>query len=180
MQNRTFSVSSMCLLVSSLLLILPATAVDAKRPAKDKGEARMKIGDTPWVASRAGAYYKKDQLEILASWSKTIEGKRVRQALTLSISDFAGPGTYELKGNNSSFTAVGLNLQQLEGESDAAAQKAVLGALSKSTVLLLKGSNVTITSEEENQVKGTFSWPGRHGQAPITEGVFRAVVKKRE
>ena len=170
----------MCVLLSSLLLALAANAVDAKPPPKDKGEATMKLGDTVWAASRASASFKKDRLKIRASRSETVDGKRVRQALTLSISDFAGPGTYELKGNNSSFTAVGLDLEQLDDDSDAAAKKMILGALSKSTVFLLKGTTVTITSEKDNEVKGTFSWPGRLGQPPITEGIFRAVIKKRE
>ncbi len=180
MQNRFPLVRSMFLLLSSLLLVLPATTVDAKRPPKDKGEASMKIGDKPWAASRASAYFKKDRLKILASWSKSVDGKRVRQALTLSIPGFAGPGTYELKGNSSTFTAVGLDLDQIGDNSDAATKEAILGALSTSTVLLLTGATVTITSDTENQVEGTFSWPGRRGQTPITEGVFRAVVKKRE
>ncbi len=164
-------------------LAAPATAED-QRPKKDKGEARMSIGAAEWTASRASAYKKEGRLKILASSSKSVNGKRVRESLTLSIPDFDGPGTYEIRGMNSNFTSVGLNVDGLDdkgkskADADAAAEKLLRDALSGSKVLLLRGARITIQSIDEKQVEGVFSWEDPTGRSSLTNGVFRAIVKK--
>ena len=118
----------------------------------------------------------------VSSRSKTVDGKRHRDSLTLVIKDFDGPGTYELTGMNSNFTSVGLNLGGLEGgdegASDAAAEQLLRDALSGSKVLLLQGAQVEIRSVDAKQVEGRFSWKDPTGRSSLTDGVFRAIVKK--
>ena len=177
-----FGVSMVALLL--LVWIAAPASADEKvaKPKKDKGEASMSIGLGKWSASRASAYKREGRLKILASRSKTVDGKRHRDSLTLVIKDFDGPGTYELTGMNSNFTSVGLNLGGLEGgdegASDAAAEQLLRDALSGSKVLLLQGAQVEIRSVDAKQVEGRFSWKDPTGRSSLTDGVFRAIVKK--
>lgn len=139
----------------------------------------MKIGSATWTATRASAYLRDGRLKILASRSRKVEGKRVRQSLTLSISDFEGPGTYSLSRMSSNFTSVGLDLAKVGGDPEAAAEELMRGASSGSSVLLLEGARVTIRSVDAKQVEGVFSWEDPTGRSSLTDGSFRAIVKKR-
>lgn len=156
----------------------PAT----QRPAKDRGEASMKLGDTAWTADRVRAKKMNGALRIHASHTEVDNKKVTRQELNLLVPDFHGPGDYVASPGGSRFIGVGMDVKAAAGAADDADQKKLaMDAVSKAKHMLLSGANVHIDAASDTEVSGTFSWqPSGGNDQPITDGRFRAPIDDRK
>jgi hypothetical protein len=166
--------------------------VDAKKDDgkdEDKGTATLKLGDddTEWKAKRASARIKDGgKLRITASVYNQDDETASRQALTLLIKDFKGPGSYEADPFNSNLTSVSLNLKGMKkadadkdkDKADAAAKKAAMDGIRGGSVSLLKGAKIEITNVTDDFIDGTLTWSGVAYKGPNKiAGDFHARIK---
>ena len=156
-----------------------AAAAEKKREKKDRGDFSMLLDGVEWAASSASARLRDGKLNISGS---RIDGSpstsMVRQAVSLDIADFDGPGTYTL-GMMSTFSVVGFDTGTAQ-ESDL--DQPLAEALSKAAMVRLQNSEVVIDSVSKEAITGRFS-PGAMRSASgepiaITEGRFRVVVRE--
>jgi hypothetical protein len=166
---------------------------DAEKPAagaKDRGEGSAKFGDVAWVGESASAKLKDGKLRLSISKMDMTDKGISRDAFTLVIDDYAGPGDYTTKGYSSNFTGVGFDTERAkaavdaEGKVDDAKVTAqAIDTIQKAQVILMSGTEIHIESATDDEFVGTFSWKPNGGMAnkpPITDGKFRAVVRKKK
>lgn len=170
-----------------------ADAKEGKDEDEDKGSATLLLGEDEleWKAERASARLKDDgKLKISASVHSQVDDEVNRRQLRLVLTDYKGPGKYEVKDMSSSLTAINLNTKDLkkaeeEGDkekADKAATKAAMDAIGGGSVVLLRGTQVEITSANDEFIDGTFSISGAQGlRGPKKlSGEFHARVKKKK
>ncbi len=163
---------------------------DAKAPKdEDKGTAELTLGDDGevWKAKRASARLKDGgKLRITASVQTTSEDKTSRRQLSLTVTDYKGPGKYVITDMMSNLTAVSLDLggiKKAEAEGDKAktdeeATKAALDGIKGGSVLLLRDAKVEITKADDDFIDGTIEWSGVSTGGPAKlSGTFHARVK---
>lgn len=178
------------MLVFALLLLMMAACGGgdtgdsggrAGRTKKDRGEAAMTIGGAAWQSTSASARLTDGKLTIKASNNDLSDGAMKRQELHLLVTEFRGAGDYETAMSGSRFLTVGFDTEtakQADGD-DAAAQNAIQSALKGATHMTLAGAKVKVTSSDDTEIVGTFSWQPPEGskQPAIEGGTFRAKVK---
>ncbi len=147
--------------------------------SKDRGEARMQLGEEAWSAKSTKATLRGDRLTIRASRMDMGGDKAVRDELHLALRDFQGPGEYTAGVSGSRFVRVAINTKRVADGDDAKVTEEAAKALTGAKHKMLMGAKVTITAASDSEVSGTFSWtpPGGRGEK-ITEGSFRAPVRK--
>ena len=143
--------------------------------------AAMTIGGAAWQSTSASARLTDGKLTIKASNNDLSDGAMKRQELHLLVTEFDGAGDYETAMSGSRFLTVGFDTEtakQADGD-DAAAQNAILSALNGATHMTLAGAKVKVTSSDDTEIVGTFSWQPPEGskQPAIEGGTFRAKVK---
>ncbi len=160
---------------------------DKPRPKKDRGEGSAKLGDKEWVAESARAKLKDGKLRLTLSKTDMTDKAVNRDAFSLVIPDYDGPGEYELKGYSSNFSGVGFDTERAEAAvdkdgktDDAKVADQAMDTIKEAEIILLSGAKVTITSATETEYMGTFEWKPNGSMAnkpPITDGKFRATVR---
>jgi hypothetical protein len=151
-----------------------------KRAKKDRGQASVKIGDRLWDSKSANAKVGKsgDTLHIDISRSDFKGKKASREQFKLVLRDYKGPGTYQAS-SGSVFLGVGLDQDELEAATtDEKATDVVTKAVTKSKMIMLLKTTVVVESADDKQVVGTFSQPAIAKYPAITDGTFRAILKK--
>jgi hypothetical protein len=154
-----------------------------KREKKDRGDASMTFGGEEWVAGRASARLLDDGNKLKLSFVKSnyTSGKSTRESVDLTLADYKGPGSYETKMGGSRFIGVGIDANAVKkaGNSDEATQKEAMKAIKGAKHMMLTGAKVEITSANDDEIVGTFSWQPQGGQGrPMENGKFRAKVRK--
>ena len=156
---------------------------------KDRGEATAMIGEMEFVAESASAKLKDGKLKLSFSRIDTVDGKMNRQAFSLIIDDYKGPGEYTTQNMMSNYSGVGFDVERAkkavdeDGKTDdAKVQAQVMDTMKKSQVILLRGAKINVTSATEDEYVGTFSWDGtgHPGKPKVTDGKFRARVRKKK
>jgi hypothetical protein len=156
-----------------------------RKPKKDLGEASMLLGDLEWEASSAKASLNKEYAihSITARRSEYSDGKSKSQALTLRVMEFNGPGSYRADTGGSHFIAVGVGTKAAEeAKTDEQTTALATDTLTKAKRMILGNAEVIVESVSEKEVIGTFSWqpPPKYDYPPITNGKFRAIIKRKK
>lgn len=161
----------------------PAPIDTKTKPKKDRGDASVTLDGIAWTAENASARVLDGKLKLDLSRLDRVDGKMSRDAFSVIVPGYQGPGDYTT-GPGSMFVGVGFDIAEMkaaEGEDgkvdDAKVEKAAVDAIKGAKTMMLQGMKVHVESDENDQIVGTFEKPD--GTPPLTDGKFRAIVKKR-
>lgn len=153
------------------------------KPKKDRGDASVTLDGAAWTAENASARILDGKLKLDLSRLDRVDGKMSRDAFSIIVPGYQGPGDYTT-GPGSMFVGVGFDIAEMkaaEGEDgkadDAKVEKATVDAIKGAKTMMLQGMKVHVESDDNDQIVGTFEKPD--GTPPLTDGKFRAIVKKR-
>lgn len=154
-----------------------------EKAKKDRGDASVKMGDVEWTAEIASARIAEGKLKLDLSRMDRADGRTSRDSFTLIVPEYEGPGDY-MTQMGSMFVGVGFDHAALgaaegkEGKADdAKVEKAAVDAIKQAKTLMLYNTKIHIESDADDQIVGTFE--KADGKPPLTDGKFRALVKKR-
>jgi hypothetical protein len=151
---------------------------------KDYGDASMMLGDTKWDDASANARFKDDgkTLKLSISKSQSVDGIYKRDSMNLTIKDYKGPGTYKIESPAlAMFIGVGIDTKKAsEAKTDDEVKKQATSILTGAKTMLLMGIEISVTKADDKEIHGTFKWEvgPKIGKPAITDGKFRAIVKK--
>lgn len=165
-------------------------ADEPRADAKDRGEGSATIGGQPWVAETARAKLEDGKLRLTLSKMDMTDKGVARDAFSLVIDDYAGPGDYTTKSVSSNFSGVAFDVERAkaavdaDGKADDAKVTAqAIDTMKKAEVILMRGTEIHIESATADEFVGTFAWEPNGSMAnkpAVTDGKFRAVVRKKK
>jgi hypothetical protein len=149
-----------------------------QRPARDRGEASMRIGEASWQTRSANARVRGNTLNVSAMHSNRIEETVITERLSLRIPDYQGPGHYAA-ATGSNVVRAGVRIPQDADDSTQAASAVLADALQGARMIRLDNAEVDIDSVADGFVEGRFRLEAGSGRAQpsISEGVFRARLR---
>ncbi|PRQ06943.1 hypothetical protein [Enhygromyxa salina] len=158
---------------------------ESAKQDEDKGHAKLKLGERDWSTERASAQLQDTgHLRVRASRTEKVDGESRREALTLLIRDYKGPGSYTTDKVNSNFTGVGFDIEAAEKaaaeQDDDKSTALATDMIRKSTVVLLQDAKIEITKADGDFIDGTLEWSGIGGvNGPRSiSGSFHAQIDK--
>ena len=107
-----------------------------QRPAKDRGEASMRIGEAGWQARGANARLRGNTLSVSAMRFHRVEAAVITERLSLRIPDYQGPGHYAA-ATGSNFVRAGVSIPQDADDSTQAASAVLANALKGARMIRL-------------------------------------------
>ena len=149
-----------------------------QRPAKDRGEASMRIGEAGWQARGANARLRGNTLSVSAMRFHRVEAAVITERLSLRIPDYQGPGHYAA-ATGSNFVRAGVSIPQDADDSTQAASAVLANALKGARMIRLDSAEVAIDSVADGFVMGRFRLEATSGgaQPAVSDGVFRARLR---
>jgi hypothetical protein len=152
----------------------------AARAEKDEGSLSVKIGDAVWSTDKARARLTGKRLGISANRTQRTDAGVDVQRLSLSLSDYEGPGDYDTGITGSTFVRAGFDAEAAAAaeDDDSKAAKLAADTIRDSSVVMLSHAKVRITAADDTFIEGTFEWtpPAGNDGPPMRDGTFRARI----